>query len=129
MPALTAVLESTPAQPDGPEHKLRTRHGDFEPHAAHGSVEPFDKQVLKLAMDALKAENEENALICLRMVFDLHRNFRPNLESEVAPLLEFVCDVYKNIGDTVKEVFGDEGVMKPAKEAAAPATPSTDRSR
>ena len=128
MPALTAVLESTPAQlSDGPEHKLRNTTLEILNRMPHTeALRPFDKQVLKLAMDALKAENEENALICLRIIFDLHRNFRPNLESEVAPFLEFVCDVYKNIGDTVKEVFGDEGGAKPAKEApAASATPST----
>ena len=127
MPALTAVLESTPAQlSDGPEHKLRNTTLEILNRMPHTeALRPFDKQVLKLAMDALKAENEENALICLRIIFDLHRNFRPNLESEVAPFLEFVCDVYKNIGDTVKEVFGDEGAAKPAKEApAASATPS-----
>ena len=128
MPALTAVLESTPAQlSDGPEHKLRNTTLEILNRMPHTeALRPFDKQVLKLAMDALKAENEENALICLRIIFDLHRNFRPNLESEVAPFLEFVCDVYKNIGDTVEEVFGDEGGAKPAKEApAASATPST----
>jgi hypothetical protein len=41
------------------------------------------------------SENEDNALICLRIIFDLHRNFRPSLESEVAPFLQFVCEVYK----------------------------------
>jgi transformation/transcription domain-associated protein len=128
MPALTAVLETTPAQlSDGPEHKLRNTTLEVLNRMPHTeALRPFDKQVLKLAMDALKAENEENALVCLRIIFDLHRNFRPNLESEVAPFLEFVCEVYKNIGDTVKEVFGDEGGAKPAKEApAAVATPST----
>ena len=128
MPALTAVLETTPAQlSDGPEHKLRNTTLEVLNRMPHTeALRPFDKQVLKLAMDALKAENEENALVCLRIIFDLHRNFRPNLESEVAPFLEFVCEVYKNIGDTVKEVFGDEGGDKPAKEApAAVATPST----
>ena len=122
------MLETTPPHfEDGPEHK--TRNAVLEmmnrlPHNEH--LRPHDKLVLGLAMDALKAENEENALICLRIIFDLHRNFRPSLESEVAPFLEFVCDVYKNIGDTVKEVFGDEGAAKPAKEApAASATPST----
>ena len=68
MPALTAVLESTPAQlSDGPEHKLRNTTLEILNRMPHTeALRPFDKQVLKLAMDALKAENEENALFCLR---------------------------------------------------------------
>lgn len=58
-------------------------------------LRPHDKLLLRLAMDALKAENEDNALICLRIIFDLHRNFRPSLEAEVTPFLLFVCELYK----------------------------------
>ena len=32
--------------------------------------------LLKLAMYLLEMENEENALICLRIVIDLHKNYR-----------------------------------------------------
>ena len=58
MPALTAVLESTPAQlSDGPEHKLRNTTLEILNRMPHTeALRPFDKQVLKLAMDALKAE-------------------------------------------------------------------------
>ena len=109
LPAFQKVLETTPPHfEDGPEHK--TRNAVLEmmnrlPHNEH--LRPHDKLVLGLAMDALKTENEENALICLRIIFDLHRNFRPSLESEVAPFLEFVCEVYKGVGETVTSMFGD----------------------
>ena len=123
LPAFQKVLETTPRiSRTDPEHK--TRNAVLEmmnrlPHNEH--LRPHDKLVLGLAMDALKTENEENALICLRIIFDLHRNFRPSLESEVAPFLEFVCEVYKGVGETVTSMFGDATAgAKPLGPEAVP---------
>ena len=34
-------------------------------------------ELLDLATATLQRDGEENALTCLRIVFDLHKNFRP----------------------------------------------------
>jgi hypothetical protein len=36
----------------------------------------FVPQLLRMAMQLLRDENEENAIICLRIIIDLHKNFR-----------------------------------------------------
>lgn len=46
-------------------------------------------------MKLLETDNEENAVICLRIIFDLHKNFRPTLEREVQPFLDFVQRIYQ----------------------------------
>lgn len=109
LPAFQKVLESVPPQAeDSPEHKLRNVVLEMLNRLPHNEIlRPHDKLLLRLTMDALRAENEDNALICLRIIFDLHRNFRPSLESEVAPFLQFVCEVYKGVNDTVTTMFGD----------------------
>ena len=33
-------------------------------------------QLLKLAMQMLAVENEENGIICLRIIIELHKNYR-----------------------------------------------------
>ena len=48
---------------------------------------------------------EENAVICLRIIFDLHKNFRPTLECEVQPFLDFVQRIYQGLPKTVELVF------------------------
>ena len=40
--------------------------------------------------------SEENAVICLRIIFDLHKNFRPHLEREVEPFLQFVQRIVRS---------------------------------
>ena len=46
--------------------------------------------MLSLCMKLLETDNEENAVICLRIIFDLHKNYRPSLEAEVQPFLDLV---------------------------------------
>ena len=110
LPAFQKVLETTPPHfEDGPEHK--TRNAVLEmmnrlPHNEH--LRPHDKLVLGLAMDRSKAEYEEKRLnLPADHLRPPSRNFRPSLESEVAPFLEFVCEVYKGVGETVTSMFGD----------------------
>ncbi|EIE23491.1 hypothetical protein COCSUDRAFT_65942 [Coccomyxa subellipsoidea C-169] len=60
-------------------------HNDFlRPHAV---------VLMQAALNVLNTDNEENGLLCLRITFDLHKAFRPNLEELV---FEGVSASYKN---------------------------------
>uniref|UniRef100_A0A9I9CBW6 Transformation/transcription domain-associated protein-like n=2 Tax=Cucumis melo TaxID=3656 RepID=A0A9I9CBW6_CUCME len=61
--------------------------------------------VCRLTKQVLTTDNEENGLICIRIIFDLLRNFSPTLENEVQPLLDFVWKIYQNFKLTVSHVF------------------------
>ena len=132
LPAFGAVLDAVPAQTeDNVEHKVRKIVLEMLnklPHNEH--LRPHDKTVLAMATKALRAENEENALVCLRVIFDLHRNFRPSLEFEVEPFLEFVRSVYENVEETVTRTFGEPAAAETAKEKKrARRTPSAGGGR
>jgi transformation/transcription domain-associated protein len=53
-------------------------------------LRPWVPNLLKLAMYLLEIENEENAIICLRIIIDLHKTYRPTLENEVQPFIDTV---------------------------------------
>lgn len=83
-----------PQTTDSVEHKLRNVVLEILNRLPHSEViRPFVPDLLKLSMHVLTFDNEENGLICLRIIFDLHKNFRPALEQEVQPFLDFVCKV------------------------------------
>ena len=83
-----------PQTTDSIEHKLRNVIIEILNRLPHSEViKPFLQDLLKLLMHILTTDNEENGLICLRIIFDLHRSFRPALEQEVQPFLDFVCKV------------------------------------
>lgn len=56
-------------------------------------------------MYLLEIENEDNAVICLRIIIDLHKIFRPSLESEVQPFLDIVQKLYAELPKTVAMTF------------------------
>lgn len=96
---------------DNPEHKLRNIVVEILNRLPHSEVlRPFVQDLLKVAMHVLTTDNEENGLICIRIIFDLLRNFRPTLENEVQPFLDFVCKIYQNFRATVSYFF-ESGVV------------------
>lgn len=79
---------------DSIEHKVRNVVVEVLNRLPHSEVlRPFVQDLLKVAMHVLTLDNEENGLICMRIIFDLLRNFRPTLEAEVQPFHDFVCKV------------------------------------
>lgn len=83
-----------PQATDNVEHKLRNVVIEILNRLPHSEVlRLFVQDLLKLSMHVLACDNEENGLICLRIIFDLHKNFRPALEPDVQQFLDFVHKV------------------------------------
>ncbi|KAL6010354.1 hypothetical protein ACLOJK_000785 [Asimina triloba] len=108
--SFSAILTqlTTPQLSETHEHKLRNVIVETLNRLPHTEVlRPFVQDLLKVAMHVLTTDNEENGLICIRIIFDLLRNFRPSLEAEVQPFLDFVCKIYQNFRATVAYFFED----------------------
>lgn len=124
--AFSTILHQTtkPQFADNAEHKLRNIIIEILNRLPHSEVlRPFVQELLKVAMHVLTTDNEENGLICIRIIFDLLRNFRPSLETEVQPFLDFVCKIYQNFRATASYFFESGAMMAPP-----PALPSTSGS-
>jgi len=76
----------------------------------------FETELLDLALTPLREENEKNALLCLRIIFDLHRNFRPSMNKKALPFLSFVKDVYQGTEETIAELLGGDGRKRAKKD-------------
>lgn len=42
------------------------------------------KSIISLMLKILQIDNEENVLVCLRIIIELHKNFRPSFNNEVS---------------------------------------------
>lgn len=51
-------------------------------------LKPYVQELLLLVMSVVDNDNEDNAIQGLRVVFDLQKNYRPQLESEVPRFLQ-----------------------------------------
>lgn len=123
-PAFSVILLqiTKPQLVDSPEHKLRNIVVEILNRLPHSEVlRPFVQDLLKVAMQVLTTDNEENGLICIRIIFDLLRNFRPTLENEVQPFLDFVCKIYQVFRFTVSHFFDNVKMeeVKPVETSAS----------
>ena len=54
-------------------------------------------EILSTLQQAAAADNEEIALLCLRVVFDLYKNFRPAPDEQIKNLCELVHQVRRSV--------------------------------
>lgn len=76
-------------------------------------LRPYTTELLRIATETLSHDNEENALTCLRIIFDLHKNFRPALESEVQSFLNLVQQIYASLPEAVRRSFPERNWNQP----------------
>ncbi|KAE8910303.1 hypothetical protein PF005_g1396 [Phytophthora fragariae] len=88
------------------------------------ALRPYVAQLLQLLMEVLQKDNEDNALIALKTLFDLHRNYRPGLCNEVQPFLELVQLMYKNLQTTMTKQFSGPPETHKSSSVSAATTPT-----
>lgn len=69
------------------------------------TLKPHSETILKLLMNLLRNENEENGVACMKILTSLHRAYKTHLFDQVQPFLDLVMDIYKNIPKVVKDLF------------------------
>lgn len=52
-------------------------------------VRPYVKSILALMLKLLRTDNEDNVLVCLRIIIDLHKQYRPTFHPEVSCVISF----------------------------------------
>lgn len=72
-------------------------------------LKDFAVDLCDTLMQLLRIENEDNAVVCLKIIIDLHRSYKHILEEQVQPFLDIVQDIYKNMEQTVKDTFDTPG--------------------
>lgn len=92
------------------EQKLRNMILDtlhrlpFQPPEA---LEQYAGDIMKLLMDLVRVENEENAVLCMKTIMDFQRNYQktPAVVDQVQPFLDLIRDMFKQMPKAVKETF------------------------
>ena len=68
-------------------------------------LKAFAIPLMKVLMDVLRNDNEECATIALKIIVDIHKNYKGHVEEFVQPFFDFVQDSYRNMKDAVDKVF------------------------
>ncbi|XP_033841268.1 transformation/transcription domain-associated protein [Periophthalmus magnuspinnatus] len=74
-------------------------------------LRPHIKNILSVMFRFLEIESEENVLICLRIIIELHKQFRPPISQEIHHFLDFVKQIYKDLSKVVARYFENPQVI------------------
>ncbi|KAJ9474335.1 Transcription-associated protein 1 [Pseudozyma hubeiensis] len=137
VPAHVALLESTPCSfiADAPEQRLRHIVLETTHRLPQQEVlKPYADTLMTAMLNVLRDDNEDNAVLALKVIIDLHRSFKAVLQDQVQPFLELVKKLYANMKNTVEQAFESEAsqlqasASSPAPPTAAAATAPTSSS-
>ncbi|KAJ2685471.1 transcription-associated protein 1 [Coemansia spiralis] len=104
-PVIRDILLKTPPVFVGsaPEQKLRSTILEIIQRIPHSEVfRPIVLEVVTTLLSLVKIENEDNAVLCLKIIYELHRVYRQLLESVAAPFLELAAEIYRNADQMLK---------------------------
>ncbi|CAL4066669.1 unnamed protein product, partial [Meganyctiphanes norvegica] len=63
------------------------------------------RPILSLMFRLLETDNEENVMVCLRIIIELHKTFRPHFSPEIQQFLQFVKNMYGDLPNHMNKIF------------------------
>nr|XP_022907724.1 transformation/transcription domain-associated protein [Onthophagus taurus] len=76
------------------------------------TLRQYVKPILSLALKLLEIDNEENVLVCLKIIIELHKQFRPAFNSELQHFLQFVKNMYSELPNHINKIFEPKPPIK-----------------
>eukprot|EP00516_Mucochytrium_quahogii_P001243 CAMPEP_0203759070 /NCGR_PEP_ID=MMETSP0098-20131031/11993_1 /ASSEMBLY_ACC=CAM_ASM_000208 /TAXON_ID=96639 /ORGANISM=" , Strain NY0313808BC1" /LENGTH=4879 /DNA_ID=CAMNT_0050651807 /DNA_START=180 /DNA_END=14816 /DNA_ORIENTATION=- len=106
-PKLKGLLMTIPPQfVDSKENQIRNVILDtIHRLPQNEALRPYVFSILDLATKVLDQDNEENALKCLTIIFDLNKTFREQQNVQIHPFFQFVQEVYSKMEQTISKIF------------------------
>uniref|UniRef100_A0A6E8VNF8 FAT domain-containing protein n=1 Tax=Anopheles coluzzii TaxID=1518534 RepID=A0A6E8VNF8_ANOCL len=75
-------------------------------------VRPFVKPIIILTIKLLQTENEENVLVCLRIIVDIHKQYRPPYHAEIMDFLAYLKKIYTDLPKHMGIMFEPRAAIK-----------------
>ncbi|TNN09277.1 Transcription-associated protein [Schistosoma japonicum] len=68
-------------------------------------LRPFSRSLLEMLFKLVEIENEDNVLVCVKLIIDIHKFYRPSFSNDVSRFLDFVKDVYRDLKFRAYKIF------------------------
>lgn len=72
------------------------------------ALKSFAPEIMASLMDILRSDNEENAAVALKVIVDLHKNYKALVEDFVQPFFDFVKEAYSSMEQAVEVAFSSD---------------------
>jgi transformation/transcription domain-associated protein len=74
----------------------------------HEPLRPHVSALMQLMLKIMAEDNEEHAILALKIIIDLHRNYKETVDNAAQDFLDLVKQVYLNMNEVIQKTFGDE---------------------
>ncbi|XKL66766.1 hypothetical protein PGB90_010186 [Kerria lacca] len=68
-------------------------------------LRPHVDSIVTLCIKMIELDNEEVVLVCMRIIIELTKNFRPAYNTMITTFLQFAKNVYNELPERVNEIF------------------------
>merc|ERR1712136_74461 len=73
-------------------------------------LRPHVKHVLNLCFQLLKVDNEENVQVCIKIIIELHKQFRPQMTPEIQHFFVLVKRIYSELPQNMVWLFENPSI-------------------
>lgn len=117
---------------DSPEQQLRHMYLEIllRMPGTHEQVRNSAAELMNTAIQIIRVDNEENAVLAIKICVDVFRIHKAELQAHGQTFIDTILDMYKNMDGLVSETFGggsSGSVASPVASASSPPK-STDGS-
>jgi hypothetical protein len=125
---LCSVLKTVaPEHADGDTYRLRhTILHTLHRFTFNDVLKPYAPTILEVCLSTLRTDNEENAIEAVHMLFDLHKNYRPELGAQASLVMDYVIEMYTAFPANVEATFGPDA--NPSPDSVRPECLAANRS-
>ncbi|KAK4989515.1 hypothetical protein LTR28_001582, partial [Elasticomyces elasticus] len=85
------------------------------------ATDPHAKAIVEMCMGLARKENEDNAVLCMKIIMDFERHHAATLSGQVQPFLDLILELFDSMEATVEESFE---MPAPTSHSGLPSTPS-----
>ena len=108
-------LPTPPIQPANPAN----------PSPPSSPLEPYGEELVDLLMNLVRNDNEENAVLCVKITSDVLKHLPKALASRFQPFLNLIRDIFDQTETVVREQLDNTSLSSNAPHAGAPSTPGS----
>ncbi|CAI6565895.1 BBF_HP2_G0024530.mRNA.1.CDS.1 [Saccharomyces cerevisiae] len=112
IPLLLNQLKEVPISYDAhsPEQKLRNSMLDiFNRCLMNQTFQPYAMEVLEFLLSVLPKENEENGILCMKVLTTLFKSFKSILQDKLDSFIRIIIQIYKNTPNLINQTFYEAG--------------------
>lgn len=89
-----------------PEQKLRNSILEILHRSLlNDTFQPYSENILSKLMEILVEENEDNGVLCMKIITSLHKAYKDKLNDRAQEFIDIICQIYENMPETISMVF------------------------